>query len=101
MGAEGVEVRNLGDVGEALQKAWRAQKKGKTAILDVHVTMELGDPFAAMRSKSPSACSRNTSTPTWRDLSSRCLSRGSGHPCDGASWSTDPGHKVGMTLTVK
>lgn len=53
MGAEGVEVKNLGDVGEALQKACDAQKKGKTTILDVHVTMELGDPFRRDALKKP------------------------------------------------
>ena len=45
MGAEGVRVENLGDVGEALEKACDAQKQGKTTILEVMVTKELGDPF--------------------------------------------------------
>ncbi len=36
MGAEGVEVKNLGDVGEALEKAVDAQKKGKTTVLEMH-----------------------------------------------------------------
>jgi sulfoacetaldehyde acetyltransferase len=45
MGAEGVEVKRLGDVGEALAKACDAQKRGNTTVLDVEVSMELGDPF--------------------------------------------------------
>ncbi len=45
MGAEGVTVSNLGDVGEALEKACDAQKRGKTTILEVMCTRELGDPF--------------------------------------------------------
>ena len=45
MGAQGIEVTSLGQVGEALQQACEAQTKGKTTVLDVHVTMELGDPF--------------------------------------------------------
>jgi hypothetical protein len=39
--------------GEALQKACGAQKKGKTVILDVHMTMELGDPFHRDALKKP------------------------------------------------
>jgi sulfoacetaldehyde acetyltransferase len=45
MGAEGVTVNNLGDVGEALDKACDAQKRGKTTILEVMCSRELGDPF--------------------------------------------------------
>ncbi len=45
MGAEGVTVDKLGDVGEALDKACDAQKQGKTTILEVMCTRELGDPF--------------------------------------------------------
>lgn len=45
MGAEGVKVDKLGDVGEALDKACCAQKKGKTTILEIMCTKELGDPF--------------------------------------------------------
>ena len=44
--AEGVTVVDrLGDVGEALDKACAAQRRGKTTILEVMVTQELGDPF--------------------------------------------------------
>jgi sulfoacetaldehyde acetyltransferase len=53
MGAEGVEVKKLGDVGEALEKAVAAQKQGKTTVLDVHVTKELGDPFRRDALKKP------------------------------------------------
>ena len=45
MGAEGVTIDKLGDVGEALEKACDAQKQGKTTILEVLCTRELGDPF--------------------------------------------------------
>jgi sulfoacetaldehyde acetyltransferase len=45
MGAEGVTIDRLGDVGEALEKACDAQKNGKTTILEVMCTRELGDPF--------------------------------------------------------
>ena len=45
MGAEGVTVQHLGDVGEALEKACDAQKQGKTTILEMMCTRELGDPF--------------------------------------------------------
>jgi sulfoacetaldehyde acetyltransferase len=45
LGAEGVEVTALGEVGEALRAAVAAQEKGRTTVLDVHVTQELGDPF--------------------------------------------------------
>ena len=53
MGAEGVVVKKLGDVGEALEKAMAAQKQGKTTVLDVHVTRELGDPFRRDALKKP------------------------------------------------
>ena len=46
-------MKNLGDVGEALLKACDAQKRGKTTILDVHVTKELGDPFRRDALKKP------------------------------------------------
>ena len=45
MGAEGVTIDKLGDVGEALEKACDAQKNGKTTIIEVLCTRELGDPF--------------------------------------------------------
>ena len=45
MGAEGVVVDKLEAVGDALDKACDAQKKGKTTVIEVMVTQELGDPF--------------------------------------------------------
>ncbi len=53
MGAEGVTVSDLGDVGEALDKACDAQKQGKTTILEVMCTQELGDPFRRDALKKP------------------------------------------------
>jgi sulfoacetaldehyde acetyltransferase len=45
MGAEAVTVEKLDDVGNELIKATDAQKDGKTTIIEVLVTRELGDPF--------------------------------------------------------
>ena len=45
MGAEGVTVESLDAVGAALAKACEDQKKGKTTVVEVLCTMELGDPF--------------------------------------------------------
>jgi len=45
MGAEGVVVEKLSDVGPALRAACAAQNEGKTTILEMMVTRELGDPF--------------------------------------------------------
>ena len=45
MGAEGVTVKDLDQVGSALAKACEAQKQGKTTVIEVMCTMELGDPF--------------------------------------------------------
>ena len=45
MGAQGVTVERLEDVGPALQKACDDQKDGKTTIVEVMCTRELGDPF--------------------------------------------------------
>ena len=53
MGAEGQRVENLQDVGEALEKACDAQKRGKTTILEMVVTRELGDPFRRDALKKP------------------------------------------------
>jgi len=53
MGAEGVTVTELAQVGEALQKACDAQKRGKTTIVEVMVTKELGDPFRRDALKKP------------------------------------------------
>jgi sulfoacetaldehyde acetyltransferase len=53
MGAEGVVVDKLGNVGEALDKACDAQRKGKTTVLEMMCTMELGDPFRRDALKKP------------------------------------------------
>jgi len=45
MGAEGHTIDKLADVGPALRAACEAQKDGKTTILEMMVTRELGDPF--------------------------------------------------------
>jgi len=45
MGAEALVVEKLSDVGPALAAACEAQKQGKTTVLEMMVTRELGDPF--------------------------------------------------------
>jgi sulfoacetaldehyde acetyltransferase len=45
MGAEGVRIEQLSDVGPALSAAALAQREGKTTVLEMMVTRELGDPF--------------------------------------------------------
>ncbi len=45
MGAEGHRIEKIGDVGAALKAACAAQKDGKTTVLEMMVTAELGDPF--------------------------------------------------------
>jgi sulfoacetaldehyde acetyltransferase len=44
-GCEGVTVDRLADVGPALRAAATAQTEGRTTVLDILVTKELGDPF--------------------------------------------------------
>ncbi|GIX28156.1 MAG: sulfoacetaldehyde acetyltransferase [Burkholderiales bacterium] len=45
MGAEGVTIDQLSEVGPALSSACQAQAEGKTTILEILVSRELGDPF--------------------------------------------------------
>ena len=45
MGAEGQRIEKLSDVGPALRAAAAAQRDGKTTVLEMMVTRELGDPF--------------------------------------------------------
>jgi sulfoacetaldehyde acetyltransferase len=45
MGAEGLRIDKLSDVGAALRAAAEAQRDGKTTVLEMMVTRELGDPF--------------------------------------------------------
>ncbi len=44
-GCEGVTVERLADVGPALRAAVQAQSEGRTTVLEMMVTQELGDPF--------------------------------------------------------
>ena len=45
MGADGVRIEKVSDVGPALRAAAAAQREGKTTVLEMMVTRELGDPF--------------------------------------------------------
>jgi sulfoacetaldehyde acetyltransferase len=44
-GCDGVTVDSLADVGPALRRAVKAQSDGRTTVLEILVTQELGDPF--------------------------------------------------------
>jgi sulfoacetaldehyde acetyltransferase len=44
-GCDGVTVDRLADVAPALKAATLAQGKGRTTVLEIMVTQELGDPF--------------------------------------------------------
>jgi sulfoacetaldehyde acetyltransferase len=44
-GCEGVTVDKVGDVGAAIQTAVKNQAEGKTTVIEMMVTKELGDPF--------------------------------------------------------
>ena len=44
-GCDGVTVTRLDDVGPALRSAVEAQAAGRTTVLEMMVTQELGDPF--------------------------------------------------------
>ena len=45
MGADGRRIEKLADVGPALRDAAKAQVDGRTTVLEMMVTRELGDPF--------------------------------------------------------
>lgn len=45
MGADGLVVDRVSDVGPALAAAAKAQREGRTTVLEMMVTAELGDPF--------------------------------------------------------
>ena len=45
LGCDGVTVERLQDVGPALRAAVKAQDEGRTTVLEMLVTQELGDPF--------------------------------------------------------
>lgn len=53
MGAEGVRVENIDDLGEAFEKACDQQKQNKTTVLEVMCSKELGDPFRRDALKMP------------------------------------------------
>jgi len=53
MGAEGIRVERLSEVGAALRDACKAQKEGKTTIVELMCTRELGDPFRRDALKKP------------------------------------------------
>jgi sulfoacetaldehyde acetyltransferase len=44
-GCDGVTVDSLADVGPVLRRAVQAQSDGRTTVLEILVTQELGDPF--------------------------------------------------------
>jgi len=44
-GCEGVTVDKVGDIGAAIQAAVKNQAEGKTTVIEMMVTKELGDPF--------------------------------------------------------
>lgn len=53
MGAEGVRVNATDQVSDALRDACAAQRSGKTTVIEVDVTRELGDPFRRDALKKP------------------------------------------------
>jgi sulfoacetaldehyde acetyltransferase len=53
MGAEGITVSDISEVGDALRQATEAQKDGKTTVIEVLTTRELGDPFRRDAMKLP------------------------------------------------
>ena len=53
MGAEGIVVDKVSGVGDAFRAACKAQKEGKTTIVEMMCTRELGDPFRRDALKKP------------------------------------------------
>ncbi len=53
MGAEGITVERVQDVAEAFRQACKAQKAGKTTVVEMMCTRELGDPFRRDALKKP------------------------------------------------
>lgn len=53
MGARGVRVERLDQVGDALREACAAQEQGRTTILEILCSRELGDPFRRDALKKP------------------------------------------------
>ncbi len=44
-GCEGIRVEKLSDIGPALRESVKAQAEGKTTVIELMCTRELGDPF--------------------------------------------------------
>lgn len=53
MGAEGITVSELSEVGPAIKLAAKNQEEGKTTVVEMMVTRELGDPFRRDAMKLP------------------------------------------------
>jgi len=53
MGAEGITVTDIDQVGDALRKCVQNQTEGKTTVLEMMLTRELGDPFRRDAMKLP------------------------------------------------
>jgi len=53
LGADGVAVEKLADVAPALREACDAQRAGRTTVLEILITRELGDPFRRDALKPP------------------------------------------------
>lgn len=53
MGAEGIKVSDIADVGAAIKQATQNQVDGKTTVVEMMVTKELGDPFRRDAMKLP------------------------------------------------
>ena len=53
MGAEGITCDHADQVGDALRAATAAQNEGKTTIVELMTTRELGDPFRRDAMKLP------------------------------------------------
>jgi sulfoacetaldehyde acetyltransferase len=53
MGAEGIRVSNVDEVGDALRTAADNQKNGKTTVIELMMSRELGDPFRRDAMKLP------------------------------------------------
>jgi len=53
MSAEGITVDHLDQVGDALRQSVQNQKEGKTTVIEMMLTRELGDPFRRDAMKLP------------------------------------------------
>jgi len=56
MGAEGITCDHIDQVGDALRQAAQNQTEGKTTIVEMMLTRELGDPFRRDAMKLPQRC---------------------------------------------